>query len=104
MFDVIEDDLSSEKSRDLIAFHRAGMSESVPDDAEFLGLCDLQQPEVTVWSAWQDSRIASIGALKMLPDGPQKSSRCERTLVSWVVALVGFTLEHSLWWRRVIAS
>jgi hypothetical protein len=77
MFDVIEDDLSSEKSRDLIAFLRAGMSESGPDDAEFLGLCDLQQPEVTVWSAWQNSKIASIGALKMLPDGPQKSSRCD---------------------------
>jgi putative acetyltransferase len=69
MFDIIEDDLSREQSRDLIAFHLAGMSESVPDNAKFLGLSDLQQPEVTVWSAWENSKIASIGALKMLPDG-----------------------------------
>uniref|UniRef100_A0A8H7TMR3 N-acetyltransferase domain-containing protein n=1 Tax=Bionectria ochroleuca TaxID=29856 RepID=A0A8H7TMR3_BIOOC len=69
MFNVIEDDLTSTQSRDLIAFHLAGMSESVPPGAVFLGLADLQQPEVTVWSAWEDTRIASIGALKILPDG-----------------------------------
>jgi putative acetyltransferase len=69
MFNVIEDDLTSTQSRELIAFHLAGMSESVPPGAVFLGLADLQQPEVTVWSAWEDTRIASIGALKILPDG-----------------------------------
>lgn len=35
----------------------------------FLALSDLQRPEVTVWSAWENSRIASIGALKLLPNG-----------------------------------
>lgn len=69
MFEIIEDDLSSQKSRDLIAFHLAGMSDSVPDDAIFLDLSDLQQPGVTVWSAWENTKIASIGALKMLSDG-----------------------------------
>ena len=69
MFDVVEDDLSGEQSQDLIAFHLAGMNENVPDDAAFLGLSDLQRPEVTVWSAWENAKIASIGALKMLPDG-----------------------------------
>ncbi|MHA7817539.1 MAG: GNAT family N-acetyltransferase [Pseudohaliea sp.] len=69
MFDITEDDLSSEQSRNLIALHLAGMSEDVPDDAKFLDLSDLLQPEVTVWSAWHNSKIASIGALKMLADG-----------------------------------
>jgi len=26
-------------------------------------------PEVTVWTAWQGDQVASLGALKMLPDG-----------------------------------
>ena len=69
MFEVIEDDLTNTQSRELIAFHLAGMNENVPPGATFLGLSDLQRPDVTVWSAWEDSRIASIGALKMLPDG-----------------------------------
>jgi len=69
MFDVIEDDLSNVQSRELIAFHLAGMNENVPAGATFLGLSELQRPEVTVWSAWEESKIASIGALKMLPDG-----------------------------------
>jgi putative acetyltransferase len=69
MFDVIEDDLSSPQSRDLIALHLAGMNESVPPGARFLDLSDLQRPEVTVWSAWEGTRIAGIGALKVLADG-----------------------------------
>ena len=69
MFDVIEDDLSRPQSRDLIALHLAGMNETVPVGARFLDLSDLQRPDVMVWSAWEGSRIASIGALKALPDG-----------------------------------
>lgn len=69
MFDIIEDNLSDPQSQALIAFHLAGMSESVPDGATFLGMADLRRPEVTVWSAWENGRIASVGALKMLPDG-----------------------------------
>jgi len=66
VFDVIEDDLTNEQSRDLIAFHLAGMNENVPPGATFLGLSALQAPDVTVWSAWENQKIASIGALKML--------------------------------------
>lgn len=69
MFDVIEDDLTHEQSRELVAFHLSGMNADVPPGATFLGLTDLQRPEVTVWSAWEAGRIASIGALKRLPDG-----------------------------------
>jgi putative acetyltransferase len=69
MFDVIEDDLTKTQSQDLIAFHLAGMSENVPPGVTFLGLAELQRPEVTVFSAWEGAKIASIGALKTLPDG-----------------------------------
>jgi putative acetyltransferase len=69
MLMVREDDLSDQQSRDLIAMHLAGMGANVPPGALFLGLSDLQRPEVTVWSVWDGSSIAGIGALKMLLDG-----------------------------------
>ena len=66
MMTVHEDDLSDQQSRDLIALHLAGMGVNVPPGALFLGLSDLQRPEVTVWSVWEGLRIAGIGALKLL--------------------------------------
>jgi putative acetyltransferase len=69
MMTVRENDLSDQQSRDLIALHLAGMAANVPPGALFLGLSDLQRPEVTVWSVWDGLRIAGIGALKILPDG-----------------------------------
>lgn len=69
MIVVVEDDLSSKQSRALLALHVADMKAIVPPGATFLGLSDLLRPEVTVWSAWEEGRIAGIGALKMLPDG-----------------------------------
>lgn len=69
MLQVHEDDLSDPQSQGLISLHLAGMAADVPPGALFLDLSDLQRPNVTVWSAWDGPRIASIGALKMLPDG-----------------------------------
>ena len=67
MFEVREDDLSSTQTRDLLALHMAGMQANSPPAGVFaLDLSDLQIPKVTVWSAWREDRIASIGALKML--------------------------------------
>lgn len=69
MLTVREDDLTSQQSRDLIALHLKGMEESVPLGALFLSVSDLQSPRVKVWSVWEGDDIASIGALKLLPDG-----------------------------------
>jgi putative acetyltransferase len=66
---VREDDLADRQSHDLIALHLSGMGAAVPPGALFLDLSALRQPGVTVWSAWEGSRIASIGALKLLADG-----------------------------------
>ena len=69
MLTVREEDLSDRQSRDLIALHLAEMETNVPPGALFLDLSELRRPDVTVWSAWDGSKIAGIGALKMLPDG-----------------------------------
>ena len=70
MFEIREDDLTGEKTRDLLALHLAGMHASSPPGSVFaLDLSGLLVPEVTVWTAWQGDRVAGVGALKMLPDG-----------------------------------
>jgi hypothetical protein len=52
---------------------------------------------VTVWSAWENAKIASIGALKMLPDGTAeiKSMRTHPVL-SGVVPMRSFLKRQSL--------
>jgi putative acetyltransferase len=66
-FDIREDDVSGEQTRALLALHLAGMHADSPPGSVFaLDLSGLQVPEVTVWSAWRNGRIASVGALKML--------------------------------------
>ncbi len=69
MFEIREDDLSGDQTRALLALHLAGMHANSPPGGVFaLDLSGLQIPEVTVWTAWRGSRIASVGALKMLQD------------------------------------
>ena len=70
MFTIREDDLSSEQTRRLLALHLAGMQANSPAESVFaLDLTALQDPRVTVWSAWDGDTIASIGAIKALGDG-----------------------------------
>jgi putative acetyltransferase len=78
MFKIREDNFQSEQSRSLLTLHLAGMRENSPAGCVFaLELSGLEAPDVTVWSAWLDDRIASIGALKMLDqqNGEIKSMR-----------------------------
>ena len=70
MFDVREDDLTGEQTRDLLALHLAGMRAGSPPGSVFaLDLTGLQKPDMTVWTAWLGGRVAAVGALKMLADG-----------------------------------
>lgn len=70
MFLIREDDLTDEQTRGLLRLHLAGMHANSPPGHVFaLDLSGLQVPEVTVWSAWREEKVASIGALKMLSDG-----------------------------------
>jgi putative acetyltransferase len=67
MFEIREDDLSGEQSRALLTLHLAGMHANSPPGSVFaLDLSGLQSPCVTVWTAWRNGRVASIGALKLL--------------------------------------
>lgn len=69
-FEVREDDLGSAEVRALLALHLAELHAMLAPEYIFaLDLSGLQVPEVTVWTAWQGARVASIGALKMLGDG-----------------------------------
>ncbi|WP_242010864.1 GNAT family N-acetyltransferase [Acetobacter musti] len=67
MFEIREDDLSGEQTRELLALHLAGMrAQSPPGCVHALDLSGLTAPDVTVWTAWHQGRVAGIGALKML--------------------------------------
>lgn len=112
MFVVREDDLTGEQTRDLLALHLTGMCASSPPGSVFaLDLSGLRVPEVTVWSAWTNERIAAVGALKMLADGngEVKSMRTIRTSSereprppssSASSLRLGFAARADLAWRR----
>lgn len=76
MFDIREDDLSGEQTRALLALHLDRMHAFSPP-GHALDFSGLATPEVTVWTAWHQGRIAGIGALKMLSSdtGEIKSMR-----------------------------
>jgi putative acetyltransferase len=66
-FDIREDDLSSEATRSLLAYHLQQMHLHSPVGSVFaLDLSSLQVPEVTVWTVWREERIAAVGAMKQL--------------------------------------
>lgn len=68
---IREDDLSGHQTRELLRLHLAGMQANSPGPEHVfaLDLSGLQEPGVTVWTAWIGGRIAGIGALKDLRDG-----------------------------------
>jgi hypothetical protein len=67
---IEQDDLSGEATRALLALHLSGMHRSSPPGQVFaLDVSGLQQPNVTVWTAWDGHSIAGMGALKLLGGG-----------------------------------
>jgi putative acetyltransferase len=80
MFEIREDDLSSEPVRRLISLHLAGMHANSPPEHIFaLDQSGLRAPGITVWSVWQGEELAGIGALKALgaDSGEIKSMRTD---------------------------
>jgi putative acetyltransferase len=78
MIEIRPDDLSGEPTRALLALHLAGMQAFTPaGHVHALDLSGLQRPDVTVWTAWMDGRIAGVGALRRLDatTGEVKSMR-----------------------------
>lgn len=75
---IIQDDLSREETRDLLAYHYSRMHENTPPEHVFaLDVDALKKPEITLWSAWEGAQIAGIAALRDLGDkhGEIKSMR-----------------------------
>jgi putative acetyltransferase len=77
-FDIRADDLTGTATQDLLRLHLQGMHANSPPGSVFaLDLSGLKRPDIAVWSAWRDDRIAGIGALKTHPGnyGEVKSMR-----------------------------
>jgi len=63
-FIIKQDELIDPRVRDLVALHLKGMHANSPHDSVFaMDLSSLQQPGVTVWTAWKGERVAAMGAL-----------------------------------------
>ena len=78
------DDLQSAEVQALIAEHLAGMhSHSPPGHVNALAIRNLQQPDLTFWSAWLDGQLCGCGALKALDahTGEIKSMRTRSAFV-----------------------
>jgi putative acetyltransferase len=70
MFEIHEDDLSGEATRELLRIHLQGMHASSPPGSVFaLDLSGLKTPQVTVWTIREGEHVVGIGALKSLADG-----------------------------------
>jgi putative acetyltransferase len=98
LWNIREDDLSSNATRDLLRLHLEGMhSHSPPGSVYALDFSGLTAPNVTVWTAWHDNKIAGIGALKDLGDraGELKSMRTHPHFLrrGVAVALLGHIID-----------
>ena len=62
---IVEDDLSGEDVRALLATHlKFSIDDGPCTGHSAYGLDDLMTPEVTVWSAWEGDMLVGVGALK----------------------------------------
>jgi putative acetyltransferase len=78
MFEIQEDDLSGEATRELLRIHLEGMHAASPPGTVFaLDLSGLKTPFVTVWSVRDGEHVVGIGALRDLGEatGEIKSMR-----------------------------
>ena len=88
-------DMADAQTLDLLRLHLAGMHASSPPGSVFaLDLSGLQQPNISVWTAWSGDSIAGIGALKDLGNrcGEVKSMRTHPDFLRRGVAAA--LLEH----------
>ena len=95
VWEIRQEDLSSNVARDLVRLHLEGMHAHSPPGSVFaLDFSGLKAPEVTIWTAWRTDKIAGIGALKDLGGqaGELKSMRTHPEFLRRGVAAA--LLEH----------
>jgi putative acetyltransferase len=70
MLTIVEDDLTGEGTRALLALHLAGMNQHTPPGlVHALDLSRLQHPAITVWTARDGEAVAGVAAMRVLDDG-----------------------------------
>ncbi len=64
---IYEDDLTGRKISDFLREHLQDMNEiTPPESVHALDLEALRAPNITFWTAWEDSELLGCGALKEL--------------------------------------
>lgn len=97
MIDIRTDDLGGEDVQALLRLHLESMRDGSPPGLSFaLDLSGLRAPGVTVWTAWRETKLAGVGAMKALGNatGELKSMRTHPDhLRAGVAAAI---LEHAI--------
>jgi putative acetyltransferase len=86
---IIEDDLSGEAIRKLVALHLSGMHANSPAcKVHALPVEKLRQPGVTFYSAWVDDALAGMGAIREL-DARHGELKSMRAAPDWLGKGIG---------------
>lgn len=86
---IIEDDLSGEAIRTLVAIHLAGMHASSPAcKVHALPVEKLREPGVTFFSAWVGDALAGMGAIREL-DPAHGELKSMRVASDWLGKKIG---------------
>jgi putative acetyltransferase len=94
--DIRVDDLSSPEIIGLLHEHlRSVALHSPPESVHALGVEALRNPDITFWSAWQDSELMGCGAIKEL-DPRHGEIKSMRTASSHLRKGVAATLMHHI--------
>lgn len=86
---IIEDDLSGEAIRQLVALHLSGMHANSPAcKVHALPVEKLRQPGVTFYSAWVGEALAGMGAIREL-DPAHGELKSMRVASDWLGKKIG---------------
>lgn len=86
---IVEDDLSGEAIRGLVAIHLAGMHANSPAcKVHALPVEKLRQPGVTFYSAWVGEALAGMGAIREL-DATHGELKSMRVASDWLGKKIG---------------
>ncbi|KHS43345.1 GNAT family N-acetyltransferase [Novosphingobium subterraneum] len=86
---ILEDDLSGEAIRELVAFHLSGMHANSPAcKVHALPVEKLRQPGVTFYSAWVGNALAGMGAIREL-DPTHGELKSMRVASDWLGKKIG---------------
>lgn len=86
---ILEDDLSGEAIRELVALHLSGMHANSPAcKVHALPVEKLRQPGVTFYSAWVGDALAGMGAIRKL-DPMHGELKSMRVASDWLGRKIG---------------